>query len=396
LTERNVINTKIPGVTGMKLVHVISGLNTGGAEMVLHNEISLTGHIRHTVISLTDIGPVGKKIESLGARILALNMNRQRPNPLKILKLVKWLRQISPDVIHTWMYHADLIGSLAAKMAGAFPVVWGIHHSTLDRKYNKMSTICTMKTCARLSHSLPVKILCCSETARRIHAESGYDDEKMVVIPNGFDLANFRPDPTAREEIRLELGISDKTPLIGLVGRFDPQKDHQNFIHAADVLHGRVQEAHFLMCGDNVTSDNTLLAGWVKDAGIEKCCHLLGRRDDIPKVAASLDIATSSSSFGEAFPLVVGEAMACEVPCVVTDVGDAAYIVGETGKVVPPKNPHALAHAWQELIQLGAEGRRQLGAAARKRIEDNFSLPAIVARHESLYNELADLNKRKR
>jgi glycosyltransferase involved in cell wall biosynthesis len=221
-----------------------------------------------------------------------------------------------------------------------------------------------------------------------VHAEFGYVENKMVVIPNGFDLTIFKPEAGTRLSVRQELGISNEALIIGLVGRFDPQKDQYNFVQAAALLHMVLPEVHFLLCGDGISWQNSKLAEWIEKAGIPNNFHLLGRREDITRLTTALDIATSSS-IGEGFPNVIGEAMACGVPCVVTDVGDSALIVGDTGRVVPPKNPQALAAAWSDLIKMGPEYRRQLGLAARRRIEENYSLPAIVAQYENLYEELA-------
>src|SRR6185503_9929721 len=131
-------------------------------------------------------------------------------------------------------------------------------------------------------------------------------------------------------------------PLIGLVGRFDPQKDHRNFIAAAAILHRSCPDVHFLLCGDNVTWENAKLRGWIEETGLRKQYRLVGRRQDMARLTAALDIGTSSSSYGEGFPNVIGEAMSCGVPCVVTDIGDSALIVGQTGRVVPAQNPEAL------------------------------------------------------
>ncbi|MGH7964573.1 MAG: glycosyltransferase, partial [Candidatus Binatia bacterium] len=291
--------------------------------------------------------------------------------------------------VQTWMYHGDLIGGLAAKLAGRIPVAWNIRHSTLDTKEGKRSTYWTVQACAWLSHWLPTRIVCCSESSRQIHAALGYAANDMVVIPNGFDLAAFKPDQAARLSVRGELGIPAETPLIGLVANFRAQKDHATFVQAAARLHADLPEVHFLLCGQNITSDNSQLDKWVTAAGIRDHCHLLGRREDIPRLTAALDVATTASAYGEGFPNVIGEAMACGIPCVVTDVGDSASIVGDTGRVVPPRDPLALAQAWRAVLSLRSEGRAQVGEAARRRIEEQFSLPVIAARYQCLYDELA-------
>ena len=373
----------------MRVSHIITGLNTGGAEMMLNKLLGAMSkeEFEQDVISLTDIGPIGAKIRSYGVRVGALGMRRGVPNPLAVLKLAVWLRRSRPAVIQTWMYHADLIGGLAGKLAGGIPVAWGIRHSNLDPQGNKCSTIWTAKASAKLSPYLPDRIVCCSEASRREHTRLGYTSEKMVVIPNGFDLDLFRPNKEARLTVRQELGIPENALLIGLVARFDPLKDHRNFVKAAIMLHTTKPTAHFLLCGDRITWDNAVLAQWIDAASLSGHFHLLGRRKDIPRLVAALDIATSSS-FGEGFPNVLGEAMACGVPCAVTDVGDSALIVRDTGRVVLPRDPTALAAAWHDLIEQGEDIRLRLGEAARRRIKENFSLPIITSRYENLYRKM--------
>jgi glycosyltransferase involved in cell wall biosynthesis len=285
------------------------------------------------------------------------------------------------------MYHADLIGGIAARLAGGIPVAWGLRQSDLSREGNKRLTILIAKMCARLSRWLPDSIICCSEASRKAHTALGYAAEKMVVIPNGYDLGMFRPDSAAREAIRKELQLSNETPVVGLVARFDPQKDHCNFVRAASLLHQDMPDVQFVLCGHGVDWENTQLTTWIEEAGIRSRFHLLGSRNDIPKLTAAFDIACLAS-FSEGFPNVVSEAMSCGVPCVVTDVGDAALIVGQTGIVVPPKNPDALATALRKMVDLGPEGRSHLGMAARQRIIEQFNLPQIVARYETLFQEL--------
>jgi glycosyltransferase involved in cell wall biosynthesis len=212
----------------------------------------------------------------------------------------------------------------------------------------------------------------------------------MVVIPNGLDMSVFRPDSVSRVSVRNELKIPDHALIIGMVGRFHPQKDHRNLIQAGGLLGRYGMDVHFLLCGDGMTWDNARLASLFQGLNIRERCHLLGPRNDMPRLTAAFDIACLSSSFGEGFPNVIGEAMSCEVPCIVTDVGDSALIVGQTGRVVPPRNPQALSDGLRELVELGQEGRSRLGVAARKRIKEYFALPEIVTRYQNLYQELAD------
>ena len=374
----------------MKILHLITGLSTGGAEMMLYKLVSKMDRNKFEiqVISLTDIGPIGEKIEDLGIPVRSLGIARGMPDPRMVFKLAKWFRRDIPDLIQTWMYHADLIGGLAAKIAGGIPVIWNIRHSNLDPKVNKNTTLWTAKVCTKLSDWLPSKIVCCSYVSEQVHARLGYNQNKMVVIPNGFDLDVLSPDMNARKAIRKELELAEETTLVGLIARFNPQKDHQNFFQAAGLLHQNRPDVHFVLCGDGIDWNNSKLTEWIVDAEVKSVTHLLGHRSDIPSIQAALDIASSSSSSGEGFPNVIGEAMACEVPCVVTDVGDSAKIVDVTGIVVPPKDPQALAKGWERLIEMGAEARRKLGIAARKRIQANYSLAVITEQYEDLYHRV--------
>jgi glycosyltransferase involved in cell wall biosynthesis len=374
----------------MKITHVITSLSADGAQTMLYKLLSCLDKKTYEVdvVSLTELGPMAAKIEAIGVPVRALGMRPGLPSPVSILRLARWFRQYSPQVIQTWLYHADLIGGIAAKLAGGIPVAWNIRHGNLDSNGHKRSTLWAVKVCATCSRWLPNRIVCCSESSKQVHAAIGYGGDEIVVIPNGFDLANFRPDPEARLSVRRELGIPDGALMIGQVGRFHPLKDHRNFIDAAAWLHAEYPEVHFLLCGNGVTAENQELTEWIKLSGIRDRVHLLGHRLDVPRLNAAFDIA-SSSSYSEGFPNAIGEAMACGVPCVVTDAGESALIVQDTGRVVPPKNPRALADAWRQLIEIGPQERSLLGAAARIRVSEHFELRTIAARYEKLYEEIS-------
>ena len=375
-------------MTGPALItHIITDLSTGGAEIMLLKLLSHIDRERFSsqVISLTGGGAIGERLEGLGVPVQTLGMRPGVPDPSAMLRLAGWLHTNPSALVQTWMYHADLVGGLAARLAGRAPVIWGIRNSNLDVIHSKRNTRWTVKVCALLSNIVPARIVSCSETARRIHIKLGYSVDKIMVIPNGFDLDLFRPDSQARASLRQELHLSPEARLVGLVGRFDPQKDHQTFIRAAAEVKARCGEVEFLLCGNDITWENAQLVSWIEEQGLRDCFHLLGRREDIPRLSAALDVACSSSAYGEAFSNVLGEAMACGVPCVVTDVGDSAYIVGETGKAVPPRDSSRLAGALLDLLALPPENRMELGMAARKRTQQNFDIHAVVHRYEQLY-----------
>ncbi len=377
----------------IRVTHIISDLIVGGAQVMLHDLLKHTNEkagFEVEVISLTDMGVIGAQIETLGIPVRAIGMRpRDAMNLRGVRKLTRELRRFRPDVVQTWLYHADFIGGLAARFVGVRHVAWGLHASHLDSQSVKRTTLWTVRACAKLSHRVPSKIVCCAEAARRIHAEAGYDAEKMIVIPNGFDTERFKPDAVARAAVRAELNIADDVPLVGLCGRFHPQKNHENFVRAAAHLNARMPEARFLLCGEGSDWQNSRLAGWIDEAGLRDCFHLVGRRADMPRLYAALDILSLSSSYGEAFPMVVGEAMACGVPCVVTDIGDSSLLIGDTGRVVSAEDSHALAEAWSEVLGMTDEQREVLGRAARRRIESHYGIAAIAARYASLYRMMA-------
>lgn len=373
-----------------RIVHIITGLPMGGSQTMLAKLLcAMDAKVwAPEVISLRDKGSVGEKLAAAGFSVRALGMREGPSDLLALARLARWLRELRPAIVQTWLYHADLFGGLAARWAGGFPVIWNIRQTNPQAEGNRRSTRWIVRLCARLSRHLPVRIVCCSEASRRAHAGLGYDAERMVVIPNGFDLADFRPDPTARESVRRELRIAADTPLVGQVARFDPQKDHENFVEAARLLEESRPDVHFLLCGEGIDERNVELRRWVERAGIADRCHLLGPRTDVSRLLAALDVASLSSA-GEGFPNVLGEAMACAVPCVATDVGECAAIIGETGRIVPSRDPAALAAGWRELIDAGLDARHRLGEKARRRIETEFDLPRIAARYQSLYEQVA-------
>jgi len=370
------------------MMHVITGLGSGGAEMMLYKLLSGIdrGRFDCTVVSLREGGQVCEMIRSLGISVHSLGMKRGLPNPSNLVRLARMMRSRHIQLVQSWMYHADLLGGLAARWTG-IPVVWGIRQSNLAPHLNRRTTLWIMKACAWLSGGLPSHIVCGSEAALRSHIEQGYDSERMSVIPNGFDLEKYHPDARLRLKMREIFGLSADGRVVGLMARFDSQKDHANFVEAAGLLCRMMPGVEFVMCGEGVIQDNATLAGWIRQAGIAGRCHLLGRRDDIPEVMTTLDVLCSSSC-GEGFSNVIGEAMSCGVPCVVTNVGDSAVIVGNAGRIVPPRDPAALAESVRELLILSPDERTKLSTEARQRIVKNYGLPIVAARYQDLYEEV--------
>jgi glycosyltransferase involved in cell wall biosynthesis len=374
----------------MKVLHLITGLEVGGAEMMLLNLLKQPNFAKETsrVISLTGIGTIGSRIQKLGTEVVALGMEPGHPKVEGLFRLIQILRRDPPDLIQSWMYHADFLGSLAAFYCGNIPIVWGLHH-TLDGDHPvQKRTMRILQLNALLSKWLPRRVVCCAESARLAHMQAGYFTPKMIVIPNGIDINEFSPDPPARSEVRRELGLDTQTPLIGLFARFHPQKDHKTFTSAAGILHETLPGVHFLLAGAGVIPENHELVNWLQAAGILDQTHLLGLRHDMPRLQSAVDIASLSSAYGEALPLSIAESMACGVPCAVTDIGDAATLVGDTGRVVPPLDPKALSHAWQELLVLPLVERQALGDRARIKISLEYNINQVSERYLALYHSI--------
>jgi glycosyltransferase involved in cell wall biosynthesis len=377
----------------LKILHIITDLGVGGAEIMLlslvkeHLKINIEMH----VIALTGEGPIGDRLKEMGVPVTILGMRTEQIYSFALFRLIRLIRNIKPDLIQTWMYHADLMGALANPLSGNQPVIWGLHHTLGKISNMKERTKKVIKLNARLSHWIPEKIICCSEATRKTHIGVGYAAEKMSVIQNGVETDRFHPNVDVRESVRSELDLEPNARLIGMVARFNPQKDHYTFILAANYLHKTYPDVHFILAGENIIQENRVLFGWIKATGLENHIHLLGLRNDIPRLAAALDIASLSSAYGDAFPVSICEAMACGVPCVVTDVGDSREIVGRTGVCVEPGNSIALAEGWKRLLLLDQVDYAHLSEQAQQRIAKEYNIMQIANRYMETY--LSVINK---
>ena len=372
----------------IRILHLITDLNTGGAEIMLSRLVlSMNrGRFDNKVVSLTNLGQLGGDIQASGVPVFSLQMRRGIPNPLGIWRLFRLVKKERPQVLQTWLYHADLLGLLVGKLVRVSAITWNVRCSEMDMaQYSALSSI-VRSVLVKLSR-LPEAVVSNSMAGRQFHEAFGYRPRKWTVIPNGIDVDRFSPNPEARTKLRLELGVSHDIILVGLIARFDPMKDHINFLQAAKCLLKTHPKTHFVLAGQEIDHQNTELTNSINALNIRENVHLLGERMDVQLILPGLDIL-ASSSFSEGFPNVVGEAMACGLPCVVTDVGDSAWIVQDTGRVVSPRDPQALANGWRELIEMGSEHRQQLGLVARQRVKESFDLKKIAVQYENFYEEL--------
>lgn len=374
----------------LRVLHLITSLMTGGAEIMLQKLVRATRSLGYssTVVSLTGLGAIGRELQDDGIPVVALGGKGGLLLPRHILKLVRTYRGYQPHLLHCWMYHANVLGYGLVRMGGASkrPGLITSVRVALDAHYvEKASTAFVRGLDARLSKSADGLVFN-SHRAAEQHALKGYCMRRATVIPNFFDTDQFRPRPEERTRLRKSLGCDDAV-LIGVVARFDRQKDQRGFLQAARIVRARFGRCQFLLAGRGCEASNSELMGWIQEYGLADSVHLLGERRDTPLIQAGLDVAVCSS-VSEGFPNTVGEAMACGVPCVVTDVGDCRLVVGDAGLVVPPRNPEALASAIVRLVDLPNDERKRLGERARQRVMMEFATGPVVEKFTALYESV--------
>ncbi len=372
-----------------KIIHIITSLKDGGAEASLFRLLKYDTQNTHIVISMMDEGKYAKLLQELGITVHCLKMPRGKITRQGLNNFWNLIKKLKPDLIQTWMYHADLIGAVIAKLQG-IPCVWNIRNSDLSPKKTSTSTRIVARVNAVLSYSFPKKVISCAQQSVDVHKKIGYKKNNFFIIPNGYHFENFFASYEKVNLIKNNLNLPSHVPILGMVARFDPQKDHYNLLQALHYLRRQPKDFRCLLIGFQMDATNRKLAQWIVNADLQNKVILLGQRSDIPIIMNSLDIHVLSSC-GEAFPNVIAEAMGCGTPCITTNVGDAALIVGDTGWVVPSSNSQALADAILAAIQekeqnpIAWQARKR---AAKQRIMDNFSIERMVATYNQVWQEI--------
>jgi glycosyltransferase involved in cell wall biosynthesis len=373
----------------MQVIHIITGLQRGGAETLLSNLCKFdTQHI-HTIISLSEL----KDSESVlndqpNVCVYSLNFPNGKLRLSGLFKLYKLIKQIKPDMVQTWMIHADMIGGIVARLAGVKNIFWSVHYTNLVKGRSKKSTILLTKINAFLSYFIPKKIIYCAEKSREVQESLGFKKTKGVVVQNGYDVESFIENTSLGLKFRNELGIHPEAFVIGHVGSYDPLKDQETLIKSLGYLDQKGINFNAIFVGKKLDSSNDNLIKLIKDNGLTKRIHLLGIRNDISAIMNGIDVFMLSS-VSEAFPNVLNEAMACETPCITTDVGDAAIIVGDTGWIVSPQDAKALAKSSIKALEekkLYHESWKQRKKACRERIIENFSFEKMIKKYKEVWS----------
>lgn len=370
-------------MTTIRVLHVITSLNVGGAERSLASVIhALRDGYAHAVVSLGELGRIGEQLRKDGVTVLPLRLGAHGSMLSAIPRVSKLMRTFRPTIFQGWMYHGNVAAWLASKLTRKnVPVLSNIRHSLYDLADEKPRTRWVIRMNRRLSAGLSA-VIYNSVLSRTQHERFGFGGYSQV-IANGFDVGRWMPDRNARQAVRQELGIGNGSKVVGHFARFHPIKDHETFIRASEVVLASLPEIHIVLAGAGVDAQNFRLLEQIS-AHHRRRVHLLGERSDIERLMSAIDVFCLSSR-SEAFPNVLGEAMACGVPCVATDVGDCKEIIGATGIVVRPYDPGALASALIELLSKDDSAMASLRSAARDRVRVHFSLEAMAKRFHALY-----------
>lgn len=369
----------------MKILHIITSLGDGGAEHTLFKICKYDKKNKHIVISLKDQGKYFPLLKKNNTQVYCLNINFFFIH--KIFFLIKLIRNLKPDIVQTWLVHSDFIGSIAARLANIKNIVWNVRYSQIELGKAKLTTIILIRILARLSFVIPKAIIIVSKRAKKIYKNLGYDPKKLNFIPNGYDLTKFKINKLEKINFKNKINIKKDIPFIGKVARYDPLKDHLNLLKSLSIL--RLNKVDFLclLIGTNINRNKKLLDE-IQRLKLKKHVKLFGPIKDISYIMSGLDIHILSSS-SEGFPNVVAEAMAFQTPCVVTDVGDAPYIVGKTGWVVPPNDPKKLANAIKKAISLyKSKYWKSFCYEARFRIQKKFSINRMLTQYNKTWSEV--------
>ncbi len=367
----------------MRLLLLAYSLDPGGAERQFVNlakALAEKGVDVH-IATFYGGGRLEREVASFdGIRLVSLGKSGRRDFARFGWRMRRYVGQHHFDIVYSFLSGPNVVALLARTLRTRPRIIWGVRASPLDYSHYEQ-TVRWVERAERLLSPLTDRIVVNSRAGLKDWLKSGYPEAKLTHIPNGIDTQRFIPDPNAYDSVRQEIGVPVSTPLIGLVGRSDPRKDHKTFLEGAAALRRRIPETHFLCIGRTAAHREPYaqeLRLYESQFGLTPFVHWLGDRTDVPRLMASLNVLTSSSAFGEGFPNVVAEGMACGAPCVVTDVGDSAYIVGDTGTILPPRDPEALADGWAKILALPRDRQREMGKRARARVEQFFSVDRMA------------------
>lgn len=357
-----------------KVMHVITDLDVGGAERMLVSYLMAPrkSPLDCFVVSLLSGGYFTTRLQGCGIRVDEMKMGRAIGNILSLFRIAATIRREKPNIIQSWLYHADLVATLALLLSGRIQktrLFWGVRCSDMDTRHYRITLKFAIWACSKLSR-IPDGIIANSHAGMSVHKTLGYNSKNFFVIPNGVDTNRFAPDADLKREVRRELNIPEDVFAITMVARRDPQKDHETFIKAIDLIPGAI---------------GVLAGKGTEEFSDQPNLRRLGMREDIERIYAACDIVSLCSAFGEGFPNVLVEGMSAGLAPIATDVGDCALIIADIGKVVPPRDAEALAGAIQLIINSGHDKVKEVGRKARERIKQEYALERTVETFDDVY-----------
>lgn len=370
----------------MKIVHIITGLKDGGAENILYKICQYDHFNNHIVISIISGGKYFSLLKTMGIKVYCMNMKIY--SILNFFYLIRLLRTLKPDIVQTWLVHGDFIGGIAARLAGIKNIVWNVLYSKLEIGVEKLRTILLIKILAKLSYIIPKLIIVVSKSSQKNCQNLGYHKKKIMLVTSGFDLSFFKISKHQKLYFKKKIKIKKHTPLIGIVARYHPIKDHTNLLNALSIIRSKNKKFCCVLVGSDMNRKNKILFNEIKRLQLDNYVKLLGPKNNILQVMNGLDVNILCSK-SEGFSSVIVEAMACGTPCVVTDVGDSAFIVGKTGWIVPPKDSIKLANTIEKaLSEIGKKNWKKRCDQARLRVKNNFGISKMIKSYNIIWSKV--------
>jgi glycosyltransferase involved in cell wall biosynthesis len=374
-----------------RIVILARSLEVGGAEtqlVALAKGLAVTNR-EVTVACLYAHGPLLEGLTKAGIHVLPLEKKGRWDIFTFLFRASHTLQALKPDILHSFLTPPNILSALIRYSLRPCKIVWGVRASDMDLSNYDWTWRLTYRIEGVLSR-LPDCIVANADAGRDHAIKQGFAAASMTVIPNGIDTGLYVKSKETGNKLREELGIENDAPLIGIIARLDPMKDHETFLNAARLLVDQIPNARFLSVGGGPPGKVSALKEMCRKLDLQDNVVWAGERRDLPAIYSALDITTLTSAYGEGFPNTLGEAMSCSVPCVSTDVGDTAKVIGRTGIVVPRGDAAEIAQGWTRLLAEPAAEREQRRLLSRQRIVQHFSLEALVNAHIHLYEKLCE------
>ena len=372
-----------------RVLHIITDLNTGGAEMMLYTVFNYLNNkdLESSIIVLMGKSSLSDKFDRLGINIEYLYLDKEKiPNIQSLIRLYSYTKMLKPEIIHGWMYHSNLAALfLKIILPKNIKIYWNIRQTLYKIEYEKYFSRLVIKISAFFSRYIN-KIIYNSVVSKEQHEKYGFSGMNSVIIYNGFDVNIFKPNKSKGEKLRAQYGIPNNSVIVGHIARFHPMKNHKMVIQLASRILNEHKNVWFILVGNNVDKNNKELVDLIIENKIKSRLLMLGEQNLISDLFSSIDILISLSSWGEGFPNVIGEAMCSGLPIVATDVGESRMIVGEYGSIVEPNNIIDAVREINEYIDMDRSNRNRLGLKGRDFIIKHFSIENIGTEYYQLYS----------